>query len=443
MTNPSSHARRIAAVLSLLASCAAASAQESAPASRPSPFDGAQVMREMIDAVAAADVISFKVRTTQKGGGDVVTYGDAEVVLARGADPEKDELQLRLKGLLAAPGRVRFDAARVGDLFRGVDLDGRVYEDEPWFSERGFGEMRLTHVRNLVPLMFVMPAFVELHENDTATLDGTETVDGVLCDAVLVERKSQIQASNPDGSTRMASGKSTSRYVAARIDRLPRRIVQRFPSAFGPLGRFESLHELETLVVRPPDAAKSFALPIPDGCKRGKFGGAALEASFDPFREGSKPAPKLPPKVGDQVSDFTVRDFAGKEFALAKQRAKTVVVRFAEGVRPFDLKRGEDLMGRLRSRLGDKVAVVEMLQTADPQEIADAKKRSVLFPRSAEGKKVAEAWGVIETPALYVVSPEGKVLAVLQAAGESKDLADEIDRIAKERLKSASAPKKS
>src|SRR5207249_3988008 len=121
-------------------------------------------------------------------------------------------------------------------------LDEKVYEDAPWSPESlmrapalGPGEADVYVLQQVVPLEFWQPLDMTPGKNATAKLAGTATTDGVLCDLV------DLECGLPEIAGEVGAGaRQITRFAVGRDDRLPRRIIKKWPP-HGPGGLTASM----------------------------------------------------------------------------------------------------------------------------------------------------------------------------------------------------------
>src|SRR5436309_15208829 len=136
------------------------------------------------------------------------------------------------------------------------------------------------------------------------------------------------------------------------------------------------------------------------------------------------------PSVGSAAPDFSLTDAKGKTHSLSEYKGKYVVLEWFNPECPFVKKHyGSDNMQKLQKEYTDKGVVWLTIDSIAPgtegnltpeqaQKVATSwKTHQTAFLLDPDGK-VGRAYGAKNTPHMFVVNPEGKV--VYEGAIDSK-----------------------
>ena len=136
------------------------------------------------------------------------------------------------------------------------------------------------------------------------------------------------------------------------------------------------------------------------------------------------------PPVGSNAPDFSATDSNGKKHSLADFKGKYVVLEWFNPECPFVKKHyGGGNMQKLQEDFTGKGVTWLTIDSSAPgkegslkpdeanKKIADWKVRSTALLLDSDGK-VGKAYGAKNTPQMFVISPEGKV--IYQGAIDSK-----------------------
>ena len=118
-------------------------------------------------------------------------------------------------------------------------------------------------------------------------------------------------------------------------------------------------------------------------------------------------------KLGEAVPDFKLQDPSGKEHRLSDYRGKVVMLHFWSATCPFVMRYDE----RLKEITNDYskrdviVLAIDSNSNETPDQIkAVAQKREVPYPILVDSdNKVADQFGAITTPHVFVIDPKGKL----------------------------------
>ena len=136
------------------------------------------------------------------------------------------------------------------------------------------------------------------------------------------------------------------------------------------------------------------------------------------------------PPVGSAAPDFSVTDSKGKTQALSQYKGKYVVLEWFNPECPFVKKHyGSGNMQKLQEEFTGKGVVWLTIDSSAPglegsltpeeanKKIAEWKTHSTAFLLDGEGK-VGRTYGAKNTPHMFVINPEGKI--VYEGAIDSK-----------------------
>ena len=118
-------------------------------------------------------------------------------------------------------------------------------------------------------------------------------------------------------------------------------------------------------------------------------------------------------KLGEAVPDFKLHDTSGKEHRLSDYRGKVVMLHFWSATCPFVMRYDE----RLKEITNDYskrdviVLAIDSNSNETPDQIkAVAQKRGVPYPILIDpGNKVADQFGAITTPHVFLIDQKGKL----------------------------------
>jgi peroxiredoxin len=143
------------------------------------------------------------------------------------------------------------------------------------------------------------------------------------------------------------------------------------------------------------------------------------------------------PKVGNAAPDFSVADSKGKTHSLSDYKGKYVVLEWFNPGCPFVKKHYESgNMQKLQKEFGGKNVAWLTVDSSAPGEqghltseqanktMADWKINSTALLLDPDGK-VGQTYGAKNTPQMFVINPEGKL--IYQGAIDSKPSADQSD----------------
>ena len=144
-----------------------------------------------------------------------------------------------------------------------------------------------------------------------------------------------------------------------------------------------------------------------------------------------------PPPVGSAAPDFSLTDASGKTHSLSQYKGKTVVLEWFNPECPFVKKHyGSGNMQKLQEEFTAKGVVwlsidssapgLEGHLTADQAnvKITEWKTKQTAFVLDPDGK-AGQAYGAKNTPHMFVINPEGKI--VYEGAIDSKASANPSD----------------
>lgn len=143
------------------------------------------------------------------------------------------------------------------------------------------------------------------------------------------------------------------------------------------------------------------------------------------------------PKVGSAAPDFSLTDAKGKTHSVSEAKGKYVVLEWFNPQCPFVQKHyGSGNMQKLQQEYSGKGVVWMSIDSsavgkegnltsdAAAKKMADWKMNSTMLLLDADGK-AGQAYGAKNTPHMFVINPEGKV--VYEGAIDSKATANPAD----------------
>ena len=131
-------------------------------------------------------------------------------------------------------------------------------------------------------------------------------------------------------------------------------------------------------------------------------------------------------RLGEAVPDFTLQDLQGRSVSLAGLRGKIVMLHFWSAKCPFVLRYTERLHAVYKD-YSDKVAIfgIDSNASETPEEMKSVKaERKDPYPILLDpGNKVADEFGAITTPHVFILDREGRLVyeGAVDDQGWSKD----------------------
>jgi peroxiredoxin len=123
-----------------------------------------------------------------------------------------------------------------------------------------------------------------------------------------------------------------------------------------------------------------------------------------------------PPKIGEKVPSFTLKNYDGKDFSLdtVMKHNKYTVLMFISTECPVSNAYNERMV-KLYSQYNAKGVAflgINANKAEPPEDIeAHAKEKGFKFPVLKDVKnKIADAYGAMVTPEVYVISSDGRLL---------------------------------
>ncbi len=402
------------------------------PADRPAPVDAPALLAASSAVHRTASRLVFHCRYSE-----TTTDGDsreaaADVVYRRG---DTTPAFLYLKGAVSKPESFSFEAALVDGRMLVVDTAKKVSESRPWprrstdRTTQAIEDAKRTDAYEIVSEIFPVSMFAGAFDayaiatppKKSATIEGTVTLDGVLCD--LVEVKIFIAPTfvdTPGLKVVIPERVLLHRSAIGRNDRLLRWYSWRRPyiHATSGIDRESMRVDLETtyLLTKPRSEEPSGKDPAPslEGVKEGKLGAGRSVA--EARTEGPKPGTGslggskvvVGPMVGNPAPDFTVKDTDGTESSSAKLKGKHWLIHFAK----LEDSSNDVVLAALKRRHGDRLIVLDLVVGGGPAMVAKTKKK-LGFPRCIGGAEVAASWNLGIFPSAFFVGPDGKIAGKL------------------------------
>ncbi|MBI1977470.1 MAG: thioredoxin family protein [Candidatus Omnitrophica bacterium] len=118
-------------------------------------------------------------------------------------------------------------------------------------------------------------------------------------------------------------------------------------------------------------------------------------------------------KLGEVIPDFKLTDLQGKEHQLSQYQGKVVMIHFWSATCPFVIRYDDELKRITSDYTAQGVVVlgVDSNVNETPGQIKSvAEKRNVNYPILLDpGNQIADRFGAITTPHVFIVDPEGKL----------------------------------
>lgn len=262
-------------------------------------------------------------------------------------------------------------------------------------------------LNGMVPTRYLGDSVFHEEMRSVITLGQPETVEGVECDVISVSydlqntKSARIFISKKDGLVR----------------RVENNLAMRMAGQSDPV-RGSVIFTATNLNTQPAVEDKLFAYQIPEGYKKESF---PLEAAAGGGT--NSPAPEW---------ELTAAD--GKNISLKGLRGKFVIMDFwATWCGPCRMAMPG--MQKLHERFKDKPVIVYGMNCweRNPDPMAYINSQKYTYPQLLKADKVAAAYGVNSIPAIFVISPEGKI--VHQIRGYMADAEEQIARLIEPSLK--------
>jgi len=141
---------------------------------------------------------------------------------------------------------------------------------------------------------------------------------------------------------------------------------------------------------------------------------AGFMASFSPHLLAANFLEKKVVKIGEAVPDFELKDTAGRTHRLSSYRGKPVMIHFWSATCPFVVRYDDQIQEIAKDFSGRDVVVlgVDSNSNETPKQIKEvAGKRKINYPILIDaGNQVADQFGAITTPHVFLVDREGKLI---------------------------------
>ena len=119
-------------------------------------------------------------------------------------------------------------------------------------------------------------------------------------------------------------------------------------------------------------------------------------------------------KLGEAVPDFELTDISGAEHPLSQYRGKVVMIHFWSATCPFVVRYDARLKEIASDYASREVTVlgIDSNFSETPDQIKEvARKRKVNYPVLIDpGSKVADQFGAVTTPHVFILDREGKLV---------------------------------
>lgn len=226
-------------------------------------------------------------------------------------------------------------------------------------------------------------------------LSGSETLDGVPCDVVVVS---------------FGPNRETVKWWVSATDSLPRRVVRELP------GMMTTTYDLTNVKVNPEIVRERFKLPTPEGYKDDRLirpetmpnpkGGHVGEGD-GAFGDGT--AAQAPPRM---APDFELAGPDGKAVKLEELRGNVVVLDFW-GTWCFPCKKSSPEVQKLHEKYKDKKVKVYGLavrESDDQAPVKYMKDGNFTYPILLKADPVAEKFQVKSYPTFVVIGFDGSII---------------------------------
>jgi thiol-disulfide isomerase/thioredoxin len=372
-----------------------------APQATLQPADAKPVLEASAKAIAELRAFSYSFTSTETGGdGKAARYEG----LACAAKADAGGWKVYASGKIIADSESNFEIAYDGVAARSIKPADKVVVERnlETVDELAvfFSGQNARH-----PIAWEILADKPFSAVEKAILEGSQTIDGVECDKVLIP-------STPDPAAAIAD--TGTRLFIAKSDHLPRRI-ERLRAVKSETATTEIARVIEiTDLKRDTDAQlHAFSLNAPDGFRiRADTSGNAnrlVRGNRPANSEERKPQDSGLLATGSDAPAWTLKDGSGAEVSLASLKGKVVVMDFwATWCGPC--KAAMPHVQKLHDKYASKDVAVYGVNT---WERADAKKymsdKKFTYGLLLKGDKVAEQYKVKGIPTFYVIDKEGKI----------------------------------
>lgn len=279
---------------------------------------------------------------------------------------------------------------------------------------------------------FGVPQWVfEMHAEEAvpskvvaATIVGEETIDGQLCDTVLILRSIDLGTSDDVGDEKPSTMTMTDTLSVARADSFPRRMTQKLAiNGEDQMANLVISYHYSNVKIDPTLEASMFSTTPPAGYVKGEQPKQAPD--------GEREQPQLKVKVGEKALDFTLTGLDGAQVSLESLKGKVILLDFwatwcgpCKQVMPTIQKIADEYKG--------KDVVVYGVNTWERGEGAAKtymESKSYTYPCLLVGDELAKAYGVPGIPTLLVIGKDGVIVLaeVGMAPDGGKALRDAID----------------
>lgn len=276
------------------------------------------------------------------------------------------------------------------------------------------------------------PSYAAATKDATLTLDGTQSIDGVVCNILKA-------AGRPE-----AGGVTVNRYFLGAGDNLPRRIERSRLAPGAPAT--DSAPNRQVLVVKnfkadAPAGTAGFVMSVPDGFTVvGVPGRKARAAAARVVRERPPATEERESgllKVGDAAPEWALKGGDGRNHRLSEYRGKVVVLDFWGTWCPWCIKAMPAIQKVHEQFKGQPVVVLGMNYEGDPRAdpAAFMEKNTFTYGLILNAQEVAPAYKVNSWPTLYVIGGDGRVL--FSKGGFSPNLERELAEVIQRGVKDA------
>ncbi|MDA0802780.1 MAG: TlpA disulfide reductase family protein [Planctomycetota bacterium] len=243
---------------------------------------------------------------------------------------------------------------------------------------------------------------------------GTETLDGVECQVVKIERA--VSYGEEDEAEKLTI---TETIAFGTGDSLPRRVELVTTVSGDPTGGMAMVSTFTGVKANPALESSMFSTTAPEGFTKAAEPEAGAEMS----------QPELKFKVGDAAPEFTLKTIAGEEVSLASLKGKVVLLDFwATWCGPCKAAMPE--MQKIADDYKDKGVVVYGINVWEKKEDAAKKyieSKGFTYPTLLSGDDLAKQYGITSIPTLVVIGKDGKIAKTEVGFGGAEALRKAID----------------
>lgn len=380
--------------------------------------EGKVLFEKAAKAIGDAQAITFNAKLTPEGTTLTRAYTAAETAVKALRKMEAPGGWLvRVTG---TAGEQRLDVAWHPSSIEGVDHNKKQVVERAG-AQTPVPGLRTGQTMRLPKILAAQPYKEALSANDF-TMEGEKTIDGEVCDVVVV---------NTAGSGQKF------RYAIARKDSFPRLIEQLFESA---TMQGKLTIELTNVVIdnnTPPALTENeMRVPVPEGYTEDRQAGkptvrpvpgkqpsppGTTETPATPEKTEPAPAttPAPAPKGPTAAADFELMTPTGEKVSLASLKGKVVVMQFWGSWCLPCRDWHKTLADGVKNAAGDKGADVQLLALSvrerdNQNAVSELASRDGSFKLLAGADEVAKTYGANVFPTTVVVDKDGMIAATVK-----------------------------